>query len=101
MLIPVRLSDMVQLAATPILPIAPVGSGARMAEFRATERRPAPQPPPPTPEDPPPPAAAPALFSAEYVADVYARRLRTELALQAEAEVAATALAERRARGRS
>jgi hypothetical protein len=40
------------------------------------------------------------LFSGAYAGEIYARRLRVVMALQAEAAVAATALAERRAGGR-
>ena len=93
---------LVWLAAHPF-PIAQIPPArARMAEFPAREPRPAAQPAPKAPTQPTPQAPSPAaLFSPEYVADVYARRLRRVMALQAEAEVAAAALAERRARGRS
>jgi hypothetical protein len=76
----------------------------------AAPARPTPQPAPaPAPgpaasapaASPLPPAATPALFSGAYAGEIYARRLRVVMALQAEAEVAAAALAERRARGRS
>jgi hypothetical protein len=90
---------LVWLAAHPLPPpIAAALADARRAEFPARER-PAAQPAPtaPTPQAPPPAA----LFSPEYVADVYARRLRRVMAAQAEVQVAADALAERYARGRA
>ena len=109
MLIPVRtptdrVDALVQLASTPIRPIAQVSPApARMAELPAREPRPAPQPAPKAPTQPtpqaPPPAAAPALFSPEYVADVYARRLRRVMA--AQAELVAAAMSDSCARGRS
>jgi hypothetical protein len=89
---------LVWLAAHPA-PIAAL-PGARRAEFADREPRAAAQQPQPTPEPSPPSAAAPALFSAEYVADVYARRLRRVMSAQAELLPAAM-LAERRARDRS
>jgi hypothetical protein len=90
---------LVWLAAHPLPPpIAAALAGARRAELPA--REPAPPPAPKVPTQPTPQAPPPAaLFSPEYVADVYRRRQRAVLAAQAEVAVAATALAERRARG--
>jgi hypothetical protein len=95
MLIPVyrptgMVDALVHLAANPLRLTAQVPpTRASMAEFPARESRPA-----------PPAADAPALFSAEYGAEVYARRLRRVLAAQAELLPAAM-MAERLARGRS
>ena len=90
---------LVWFAAHPaIAPVPP--TRARMAELPARESRTAPQPPQPSPEPSPPSAAAPALFTAEYVADVYARRLRRVMSVQAELLPAAM-MADSRARGQS
>jgi len=75
-----------------IPPIRPLAQAPRAA---TAPGGPTPQP---APEPPPPPAAAPPLYSAEYGAAVYARRLRTVLALQAEL---AAALSASRSGGRS
>jgi hypothetical protein len=97
---------LVWLAAHPLpAPIAAALPGARRAEITAEEPRTAPPPAPKAPTQPlplpQPPAAEPALFSGAYAGEIYARRLRVVMALQAEVQVAADALAERRARGRS
>jgi hypothetical protein len=102
MLIPIRVSDMVQLAATPLRLPAQVPPTARMGAAAAQEPRTAPQAAPkastqPNPLPQPSAPAAPALFSAEYAADVYAKRLRRVMA--AQAEVVAAVLSQSRTGG--
>jgi hypothetical protein len=101
-----RMDALVWLAAHPLPPpIAAALADARRADVPAREPRTAPHPAPKAPTQPlplpQPPAAEQALFSGAYAGEIYARRLRVVMALQAEVQVAADALAERYARGRS
>jgi hypothetical protein len=90
---------LVWLAAHPL----PPPTRARVVAAPAQEPRTAPQEAPKAPTQPtphaPPPAAAPALFSAEYAADVYAKRLRRVMA--AQAELVAAVMSASRPGGRS